>query len=189
MLRLLEVEHGQRVLEVDTGSGFTTALLSHLVGSEGVVSSVDIDQEMTERAARLLARDTRANVVPRSGDGRIGSAAYAPFDRVVAWAAASVLPRAWREQTRMARSWLSPCDARVKRGRADIGTDGVDSCWRNCAYPVALFRRRQLRYVHGKAWTRAARLGPRRRPFVDKSAAPVPRLCHDDLNPYNIMGE
>jgi protein-L-isoaspartate(D-aspartate) O-methyltransferase len=37
MLRLLEVEHGQRVLDVGTGSAFSTALLSHLVGGDGVV--------------------------------------------------------------------------------------------------------------------------------------------------------
>src|SRR5215467_12029920 len=53
MLRLLEVMNRQRVLEIGTGSGFSTALLSHLVGSAGVVCSVDIDNDMTERAARL----------------------------------------------------------------------------------------------------------------------------------------
>src|SRR5712691_1338082 len=72
MLRLLEVVSGQRVLEIGTGSGFSTALLSHLVGSAGVVCSVDVDTDMTERAARLLAKDGRSNVVLRTGDGRKG---------------------------------------------------------------------------------------------------------------------
>src|SRR4030081_1245387 len=74
MLRLLEVASGQRVLEIGTGSGFSTALLSHLVGNDGAVCSVDVDRDMTERAERLL---------PMAGG-----------------AAASVFPRAWREQTR-----------------------------------------------------------------------------------------
>ena len=124
MLRLLDVVSGQRVLEIGTGSGFSTALLSHLVGSDGVVYSVDVDNEMTERAARLLARDGRSNVVLRSGDGRKGWAEYAPFDRLVAWAAASGFPRAWREQTRDHAILVVPmrhkgqaCVSRYRHGR------------------------------------------------------------------------
>jgi protein-L-isoaspartate(D-aspartate) O-methyltransferase len=100
MLRLLEVVSGQRVLEIGTGSGFSTALLSHLVGSRGAVFSVDVDPEMSERAARLLQIAGQSNVLLRTGDGRKGWAEYAPFDRLVAWAAAATVPRAWREQTR-----------------------------------------------------------------------------------------
>jgi protein-L-isoaspartate(D-aspartate) O-methyltransferase len=100
MLRLLEVEDGQRLLEIGTGSAFSTALLSHLVGSEGAVFSVDVDCEMTDRAARRLAWARRTNVLLRTGDGREGWADCAPFDRLVAWAAAEAVPEAWREQTR-----------------------------------------------------------------------------------------
>ncbi len=82
------------------GSGFSTALLSHMVGNDGAVCSVDVDREMSERAARLLPMDGHSNVLLRTGDGRKGWAECAPFDRLVAWAAASVVPRAWHEQTR-----------------------------------------------------------------------------------------
>ena len=125
MLRLLEVQYGQRVIEVGTGSGFSAALLSHLVGSDGIVSSVDVDCDMTERAARLLQMAGHSNVVLRTGDGRKAWAEYAPFDRLVAWAAASAVPRAWREQTRDSailvvpmrrngQAWVS----RYRRGQA-----------------------------------------------------------------------
>jgi protein-L-isoaspartate(D-aspartate) O-methyltransferase len=43
MLRLLDVQPGQRVLEVGTGSGYSTALLAHLVGAGGQVISLDVD--------------------------------------------------------------------------------------------------------------------------------------------------
>jgi protein-L-isoaspartate O-methyltransferase len=42
------------VLEIGTGSGFSTALLGHLDGSRDAVFSVDVDPEMSERTARLL---------------------------------------------------------------------------------------------------------------------------------------
>ena len=124
MLRLLEVASGQRVLEIGTGSGFSTALLSHLVGNDGAVCSVDVDREMSARAARLLPMAGHSNVLLRTGDGRKGWAECAPFDRLVAWAAASVVPRAWREQTRdgailvvpmrrKGQAWVS----RYRRGR------------------------------------------------------------------------
>jgi protein-L-isoaspartate(D-aspartate) O-methyltransferase len=99
MLRLLEIEAGQRLLEIGTGSGFSTALLSHLVGSDGAVCSIDVDGEMTERAVRLLHMAGHSNVVLRTGDGRKGWAEYAPFDGLIAWAAAAGLPRSWCEQT------------------------------------------------------------------------------------------
>jgi protein-L-isoaspartate(D-aspartate) O-methyltransferase len=125
MLRLLEVEDGQRLLEIGTGSAFSTAILSHLVGGDGAVFSVDVDREMTERAARLLPLAGHSNVLLRTGDGREGWADCAPFDRLVAWAAAEAVPEAWCEQTRAGailvvpmrckgRAWVS----RHRRGEA-----------------------------------------------------------------------
>ena len=108
MLRLLEVEGGRHVLEIGTGSGFSTALLSHLVGSDGAVFSIDVDPEMTERAAQLLQMAGHTNVVLGAGDGRDGWSAHAPFDRLVAWAAAAAVPRAWREQTRIGAILVVP---------------------------------------------------------------------------------
>lgn len=57
MLRLLDVQPDHRVLEVGTGSGYSTALLAHLVGAGGQVISLDIDPEMVTRAGRLLTLD------------------------------------------------------------------------------------------------------------------------------------
>ncbi|MDQ3822516.1 MAG: protein-L-isoaspartate O-methyltransferase [Actinomycetota bacterium] len=51
MLRLLAVRTGDRVLEVGTGSGHSTALLAHLVGPSGSVVSLDVDRDLVERAA------------------------------------------------------------------------------------------------------------------------------------------
>jgi protein-L-isoaspartate(D-aspartate) O-methyltransferase len=99
MLRLLDVQPDHRVLEVGTGSGYSTALLAHLVGAGGQVISLDIDPEMVTRAGRLLALDGHTNVTVWRADGRRGHPPGAPYDRLVAWAQAPhAIPAAWTEQ-------------------------------------------------------------------------------------------
>jgi protein-L-isoaspartate(D-aspartate) O-methyltransferase len=48
------VEPGHRVLEIGTGSGYSTALLSHLVGEAGHVTTVEVVPDLTARARNLL---------------------------------------------------------------------------------------------------------------------------------------
>ncbi|GII60604.1 hypothetical protein Skr01_06890 [Sphaerisporangium krabiense] len=94
MLDLLQVQPGQHVREIGTGSGYSTALLSHLVGSTGTVTSIDIDPELTRRARQRLDADECANVTLIAGDG----AAEAPgphADRIIAWATMQHIPTAW----------------------------------------------------------------------------------------------
>lgn len=97
-LRLLEVPPGARVLEVGTGSGYSTALLAHLVGSDGFVVSLDVDSNLVERASSLLAKNNVANVKLVVADGREGYSIEAPFDRIIVWATADILPQTWIEQ-------------------------------------------------------------------------------------------
>jgi protein-L-isoaspartate(D-aspartate) O-methyltransferase len=97
MLRLLDVQPGQRVLEVGAGTGYNAALLSQLVGPCGRVVSVEIDPELAARAsAALAAGGHRVEVVV--GDGREGWALGAPFDRIIVTASSPDLPRPWLEQ-------------------------------------------------------------------------------------------
>lgn len=98
MIELLGVEVGHRVLEIGTGSGYSTALLCDLVGRSGSVVSIDVDPEMVERAAALLAKDGLAQGKVVLADGRDGWAAGAPYDRVIAWGAIEKIPDAWADQ-------------------------------------------------------------------------------------------
>ncbi|GAA3747278.1 protein-L-isoaspartate O-methyltransferase family protein [Salinactinospora qingdaonensis] len=98
-LRLLDLQPGQRVLEIGTGSGMSSALLAELTGSEGRVVSVDILANLTERAARLHAEAGYTTVTTLARDGLSGAPEYAPFDRIIAWTSPPRLPDTWLAQT------------------------------------------------------------------------------------------
>ncbi len=99
LLEALQVQPGQRVLEIGTGTGYNAALLAESVGPQGQVWSVEIDAEQATQARERLQRagyGGRVQVLVT--DGREGCAAAAPYDRVIATASALPLPGAWLEQ-------------------------------------------------------------------------------------------
>ena len=110
MLRLLEVAPDARVLEIGTGSGYSTALLSRLVGPTGSVTSLDVDETLVARARCLLNEPLAeaSNVVLVAGDGRAGHPAGAPFDCLIAWATGDALPLAWAEQMKVGGVLVAP---------------------------------------------------------------------------------
>ena len=98
MLETLDVAPGMKVLEIGTGTGYNAALLAELVGPENV-TSVEIDPVLAEQARTALKR-AGCPVQVVTGDGTRGHAENAPYDRVIATAAACQLPYAWVLQTR-----------------------------------------------------------------------------------------
>jgi protein-L-isoaspartate(D-aspartate) O-methyltransferase len=99
MLEELRVSPGQRVLEIGAGTGYNAALLSALVGSNGRVTSIELDPELARKARRAVrAAGRRANIV--AGDGRKGWKANAPYDRVIVTASSLDVPHAWLKQLR-----------------------------------------------------------------------------------------
>ncbi|MFF9200677.1 methyltransferase domain-containing protein [Streptomyces sp. NPDC014986] len=107
MLAGLDVRDGQKVLEIGTGSGYNAALLAHRLGDDDLVTTVDLDPELTESARRHLdAAGHRPAVV--TGDGVRGVPARAPFDRIVATCALPSVPRAWLAQCRPGGRILAP---------------------------------------------------------------------------------
>ncbi|MGH8903009.1 MAG: protein-L-isoaspartate O-methyltransferase family protein [Egibacteraceae bacterium] len=111
MLRWLDVPPGARVLEIGTGSGFSGALLAQTVGPGGHVVTVDVDAELTGRAATLFEKTGIAEQVTAiTGDGVHGAAEHEPYDRIVAWAQASHLPGAWVLQARPGAVIVTPVD-------------------------------------------------------------------------------
>lgn len=97
MLEELRLEPGLNVLEIGAGTGYNAALLSKIVGSEGTVTTLDIERDIVRRARSAL-KEGGYPVGAVLGDGRDGWSANAPFDRIIATASALELPRAWLDQ-------------------------------------------------------------------------------------------
>ncbi|MEU6858518.1 methyltransferase domain-containing protein [Glycomyces sp. NPDC046736] len=98
MLEALDLKPGQRVLEIGTGTGYNTALLSKIAGG-GQVFSIDIDPALVERARKVLAEQGHHPALT-VGDGREGWAAGGPYDRLIATCETSTIPPAWLAQCR-----------------------------------------------------------------------------------------
>ncbi|GLX52430.1 O-methyltransferase [Streptomyces hygroscopicus subsp. hygroscopicus] len=107
MLAALRVEDGDRVLEVGAGTGYNAALLAHRLGDDDLVTTVDLEPEITESARLHLAAAGRRPVVV-TGDGARGVPERAPFDRIIATCALSTVPRAWLAQCRPGARILIP---------------------------------------------------------------------------------
>lgn len=120
MLRLLDPPAAATVLEIGTGSGYSAALLSRLVGPRGRVVSLDVDPELVARARRVQRDAGARNVRFIRRDGRLGYAEEAPFDALVSWASADLeTPPAWRYQIRAGGTIVAPfADGRVRKLRA-----------------------------------------------------------------------
>ncbi|MFD5315926.1 methyltransferase, FxLD system [Streptomyces sp. NPDC127098] len=97
MLERLAPRPGDRVLEVGSG-GYNAALLRHMVGPEGAVTSQDIDAEVIARAAGCLADADVRDVRLVTGDGRFGVPEGAPYDRLIVTVQATHVEPAWLEQ-------------------------------------------------------------------------------------------
>jgi protein-L-isoaspartate(D-aspartate) O-methyltransferase len=79
-----------RVLEIGTGSGYQAAVLSGLVSE---VYTIEIVEQLAERAATNLKRLGYANVNVRSGDGHLGWSEKAPFDCIIVTCAPEDVPQ------------------------------------------------------------------------------------------------
>ena len=91
MTDLLEVRPGDRVLDVGTGLGYQAAVLARLAEK---VYSVEIIEELARSAVRRLAEQGCHNVEVTAGDGSVGMAEHAPFDRILVAAAPELIPTA-----------------------------------------------------------------------------------------------
>ncbi|WP_425264610.1 methyltransferase domain-containing protein [Streptomyces curacoi] len=96
MLRDLDVQAGQRVLEIGTGTGWNAALLAHRLGHDNVVT-IEIDSAVATAARDRLAR-CGLPVLVLARDGEEGDEPGAPYDRIIATAGLRSIPPAWIAQ-------------------------------------------------------------------------------------------
>jgi protein-L-isoaspartate(D-aspartate) O-methyltransferase len=89
MTDLLELKPNDVILEIGTGLGYQAAVLAELAGK---VYSVEIIDELGQRAIQRLKRQGYSNVEVRIGNGYSGWPEHAPFDKVIVTAAPDLIP-------------------------------------------------------------------------------------------------
>jgi len=107
MAALLDLQQGDRVLEIGTGCGYHAAVTAELVGA-GNVYSVEYHEELAEQARETLAETGYGDVSVRAGDGKQGWGEHAPYDRAYLTCAASEFPPTVVEQVRPGGLVLAP---------------------------------------------------------------------------------
>ena len=95
MTEALQLGGHDRVLEIGTGSGYQSAVLSLLARE---VFTIERIEALASSAAERLARMGYANITVRAGDGHFGWPEAAPFDRILVTAAPARVPEALLEQ-------------------------------------------------------------------------------------------
>ena len=89
MTDLLNVQKTDRVLEVGTGLGYQTAILARL---SNTVFTVEIIEELARKAEQSLTTQGHHNINMGIGDGSLGWAEHAPFDKILVAAAPEMIP-------------------------------------------------------------------------------------------------
>ena len=133
MTEALGLSPGERVLEIGTGSGYQTAVLSRLAGD---VFTVERLPRLAAEAQALLRDAGCENVRLRVDDGTLGWPEEAPFDAILVTAAAPAAPPSLLEQLSLdGGRMVIPVGSRraqnlvrVRRTRAGTTTEGLMRC-------------------------------------------------------------
>ena len=128
MLDALAVADGQSALEIGTGTGYNAALLAERLGEQHVVS-VELDPRIAD-IARANLKNAGYSPTVVTGDGSLGCAAYAPYDRVIATCALHTVPYALVAQTAPGGVIVLPWGTGLYNGvllRLTAGDDGTAS--------------------------------------------------------------
>lgn len=108
MTLLLDVNEDSKVLEIGTGSGYQTALLSK---AAKMVYTVERIEDLHLKSKTRLAKAGYSNISFKLGDGSLGWEENAPYDRIMVTAAASNVPGKLVEQLALGGKMVVPVES------------------------------------------------------------------------------
>lgn len=124
MLLWLDVQPGERVLDVGAGSGWLATLLGYRVqqAEGGLIVAVERIKQLKKRAERsvVACRKVKKGIVKLVwGDGYYGYEASAPFDKIIASASVRVVPEAWKKQLKIGGVIIAPVGPKISDDNDD----------------------------------------------------------------------
>ena len=130
MMELLRPESGDKILDVGSGSGWTTAILAELVGNNGKVFSVEVIPDLKEFGEENVSKYNfikKGIVEYFCADGYKGLPEFAPFDRVLVSAAAEEMPKKLLAQLRIGGKLVIPIGEQYKSQEVVL----IQKQWKN----------------------------------------------------------
>lgn len=110
--QLLQVQKGQKILEIGTGSGYQAAVLAELGAN---VYSIERLRQLFEQTSLMLKENGYPGIHTFYGDGNEGIPNEAPFDRILLTAAADETPKKLLKQLAVGGIMVLPMDGHIQR--------------------------------------------------------------------------
>jgi len=159
MLELLDPQPGNKILDIGSGTGWTTALLAQIVGQKGKVIAIDIIPELVEFGKQNVAKYNFLAPYRTEGsgagiekgiveficaDGSKGYKKEAPYDKILASASAETLPPVWKEEVKIGGRIVTPIGSSIwlfikKSPSFAKATEGKEAEFEEIEYPGFAF--------------------------------------------------
>lgn len=117
MLELLQPKEGEKILDIGSGSGWTSTLLAEIVGQTGKVIAIEIIPELMEFGQKNASKYNfvkKGRIKFLCADGSKGFIQEAPFDKILVSASVKgQLPKAWKEQLKVGGRIVTPIGSSI----------------------------------------------------------------------------
>ena len=132
MVESLELSGNEKVLEIGTGSGYHTAVLSEMCEK---VISIERDAALAKRARKILDERGYNNIIIKINDGTLGWEEFAPYDGIIVTAGSPMIPHSLLAQLRENGKFIIPVGdmhsqrlSVVTKKRGEFSTEEICNC-------------------------------------------------------------
>lgn len=123
MLDLLDPKEGEKILDLGSGSGWTTAILSRAVGANGRVFGIELVPELVEFGRKNILKYSMPQASIEKAGKTMGLKREAPFDKILVSAKSDSYPAGLSEQLSSGGTMVVPVGNSIWKAKKDAGGD------------------------------------------------------------------